>query len=128
MPTIGKRVWVWLLALAGGGGIAIVIAAFVALICIRLFVGWYSVIPQNGMYPNHPAGSRVFTLKRPYADVSQVARGDVILFERHEKGQRYIYVSRVVGLPGETVTCDGESLLVGDQPTVREQIRSENGG
>jgi signal peptidase I len=120
--AIKKGMWAGLACGVAG----LVVAAVLALVVVRLFVGWFSVIPQNGMYPGLPAGSWVFGLYRPYADVSQVARGDIIMFERQEKGQRYVYIWRVVGLPGETVMIDGDRLLVNDKEVLRDKVRSED--
>ncbi len=103
----------------------IVLLAVVAGVLVKISVGWY-VIPQNGMYPNLPAGTHLFGLKRPYRDVSAVARGDIILFERVEGGQRHLYIWRVVGLPGETIEIDGDKLLLNGKEVSREKLRTEN--
>jgi signal peptidase I len=47
------------------------------------------------------------------------------LFERAEAGSRYLYIWRVVGLPGETVEVDGDRLLLNGKEVSREKIRSE---
>jgi signal peptidase I len=120
--AVRKGVWNWLAWGLGG----LVVALVGAVVVVRLFVGWFSVIPQNGMYPGLPSGSWVFGRYHPYADVSQVARGDIIMFERTEKGQRYIYIWRVVGLPGETVTIDGDTVIVNGKEVEREKLRTES--
>src|SRR5262249_24535468 len=84
-------------------------------------------IPQNGMFPGLPAGTRLFALKRPYADVSQVSRGDIILFEREHEGQRYVYIWRVIGLPGEAVKVEGDNLQVNGKAVARDKLRAEGG-
>jgi signal peptidase I len=91
-----------------------------------LFLGDY-VIPQNGMYPSLPSGSRLFTIKHPYAAPSEVKRGDIVVFTRDQDGKQYIYIWRVVGLPGDTVEAAGTSLVVNGQPVVRDRIREEQG-
>ena len=91
-----------------------------------LFVGYYR-IPQNGMYPTLPAGSVLFTIRRPYSDISAVKRGDVIVFVREQNGQRYNYIWRVIGLPGDAVQTSGESLILNGQPAVRERLADANG-
>jgi signal peptidase I len=58
------------------------------------FSGYYR-IPHNGMYPNLPTGSFLFTSKRPNADASSVKRGDIIVF----------YASRIANV----ITISGES-------------------
>src|SRR5438094_1679770 len=98
--------------------------AIVVLVLLALktfFIGYYR-IPQNGMYPTLPAGSILFTLKRPYSDISNVKRGDIIVFVREQNGRRYNYIWRVIALPGEKVEAFRESLTINDQPVSRESI------
>src|SRR5262245_5632200 len=89
------------------GSVAVVLA--VALLSVLLLVKVYLVgfyqIPQNGMYPSLPSGSRFFAIMQPYAAAgpSEVKPGDIVVFTRDQDGGRYIYVWRVVGLPGDTL-------------------------
>ena len=98
----------------------------VLLIFKFFFVDLYT-IPQNGMYPGLPGGSRFFGLKKPYKNPSDVGRGDVIVFRRALGGQSYQFVWRVVGLPGDHVEAEGESVKVNGQRLPRQEIR-RNGG
>ena len=91
-----------------------------------LFLGDY-VIPQNGMYPSLPSGSRLLTIKHPYAAPSEVKRGDIVVFTRDQNGNRYIFIWRVIGLPGDTIEAAGESLVINGRPVVRDRIREEQG-
>lgn len=84
-------------------------------------------IPQNGMFPELPAGSRVFASKLAYSDASQVKRGDIVVFRRVENGRNYNYIWRVVGLPGEKVEVSKESLIIDGQPARRQRLREQNG-
>lgn len=103
----------------------VVAALLIILVVVKMFfIGRYR-IPQNGMYPILPAGSGLFTYKRAYANPSQVRRGDIIVFIREEDGQRYNYVWRVIGLPGDTIVTAGESLTINGQPVARERVREE---
>src|SRR5216110_1536560 len=86
-----------------------------------LFVGYYR-IPQNGMYPTLPAGSVLFTIRRPYSDISAVKRGDIIVFVREQNRQRYNYIWRVIGLPGDKIQTSGESLIINGQPVGHERV------
>ena len=60
----------------------ITVLAFLAI--KTFFIGYYR-IPQNGMYPTLPAGSVLFTIRRPYPDISAVKRGDIIVFVREQR-------------------------------------------
>lgn len=103
------------------------IAVLLVLLAVKGFFIDYYRIPQNGMYPGLPSGSIVFTAKRPYSDVSNVKRGDIIVFVREENGHRYNYIWRVVALPGETVTASGKSLVVNGRAAQRQPVREVDG-
>ena len=99
-----------------------VLVTVLALLALKTFFVGYYRIPQNGMYPTLPAGSVLFTIKRPYSDISAVKRGDIIVFVREQDGRRYNYIWRVVGLPGDKMQTSGESLFVNGQPAARERL------
>ena len=118
MPTTSKatRILTWSL-----------VALLLATLAVKNFFISYYRIPQNGMWPGLPAGSRVFAAKRAYAGVSSVQRGDIVLFVRDENGQRYNYIWRVIALPGEKVDASGESLAINGQAVQRQRIREAEG-
>jgi signal peptidase I len=104
-----------------------VIAIALAILAIRtFFIGFYR-IPQNGMYPGLPAGSRVIAARHPYSSASSVKPGDIVVFLREENGKRYNYIWRVVALPGETVVASGDSLSINGQAVQRQRIRDADG-
>jgi signal peptidase I len=105
---------------------SLLVVLLLLLVIKTFFIGYYR-IPQNGMYPGLPAGSRLFAYKRAYSQASDVKRGDTIVFAREENGQRYIYIWRVVGLPGETIEAAGESLSINGQPIQRQSVRQADG-
>ena len=98
-----------------------------ALLAVKVFFIGYYRIPQNGMYPTLPAGSVLFTIKRPYSDITAVKRGDVIVFVREQNGRRYNYIWRVIGLPGDKVETSGELLIINGQPAAREWLANADG-
>jgi signal peptidase I len=103
------------------------VAIALALLFIKTFlVGIYRV-PQNGMYPGLPAGSRVFAARHAYSDASKVKRGDIVVFIREENGERYNYIWRVIALPGETIVASGDSLSIAGQSVQRQRIREADG-
>jgi signal peptidase I len=104
-----------------------VLILVLALFALKVFVVGYYRIPQNGMYPTLPAGSVLFTIKRPYSDISAVKRGDIIVFVREQNGQRYNYIWRVIGLPGDLVQTSGESLIINRQPAARQRVADADG-
>jgi signal peptidase I len=113
---LSRKIWNWLAATA--------LAAFIV---TKIFFVTNYKIPQNGMYPGLPAGSRLYVWKRAYSDASHVKRGDVVVFRRQEDGKEYIYIWRVVGLPGEKVETSGESVTINGAATVRQRLREADG-
>lgn len=104
--------------------IFVIVAA--ALLITKFFFVDFVIVPQNGMYPSISAGRPIFFAKRPYDRVSDVRRGDVVLFDRVEKdGANYRYVWRVIGLPGDQVEVVGESVLINGEGLKRERLRQD---
>ena len=94
-----------------------------ALVATKAFFISYYHIPQNGMYPSLPAGSRLFAARRAYSGATSVKRGDIVVFVRDENGRRYNYIWRVIALPGEKVEASGESLTINGQAVQRQRVR-----
>lgn len=85
---------------------------------------WYR-IPQNGMYPGLPAGSYLLVQPHAYRSPSDVRRGDIVVFERTENAARYVYIWRVVGLPGDSVQTTGPRVAVNGHDLPRQRIRDD---
>jgi signal peptidase I len=104
------------------------LVVFAALLIVKLVFIDFAIVPQDGMFPGISANSFVFFSKRPYGNVSDVVRGDVIMFDRTERnGKEYTYIWRVIGLPGDSIEVNRESVQVNGQSLQRERIREENG-
>jgi signal peptidase I len=88
------------------------VTLLVVSLLLRLFVINFYTIPQDGMYPGLPAGSRFWAVKRPYRSAADVRRGDVVLFDRQVGGSGYTLVWRVIGLPGDRVALVGDSVSI----------------
>jgi len=95
-----------------------VVVVLIAILAIKTFLIGYYRIPQNGMYPTLPSGSRLFVLRHAYSDPSKVKR---------ENGQSYHYIWRVVGLPGEKIEATGESLAINGHAVERKPMRESEG-
>ena len=106
--------------------IGLFLVLIAAIVLKTFFIGYYR-IPQNGMYPGLPSGSLIFANLGAYSSPADVKRGDLIVFNRHENGARYIYVWRVVGLPGEKIETSGETIRIDGQEVQRERVREADG-
>jgi signal peptidase I len=97
-----------------------------AVVVKMFFIGYYNV-PQNGMYPALPKGSRLFTLRHAYGSAADVKPGDVIVFDRVVEGQTYHYIWRVIGRPGDVVVAKGRELSVNGRAMERGRFRQVGG-
>ncbi|HEX6188151.1 MAG TPA: signal peptidase I [Pyrinomonadaceae bacterium] len=103
----------------------LLILGLVSLVAARFLVFNYSRIPQDGMYPGIPKGSLVFSWRRPYQTAADVKRGDIVIFTRIQDGAEYKFIWRVMGLPGDKVEIDGESILINGLALQRKRLRQE---
>ncbi len=69
-------------------------------------------VTGNWMRPNMPSQSWVKVEEDAYADVSEVGRGDVVVFRRPRRGGDISCAARVLGLPGDEVEADGTNVFV----------------
>src|SRR5262245_51358888 len=117
-----KRVWLYSTVLA------VLVISCCGVGTVAALIGWnYRLyrVPENGMYPGIPAGSRVTATLRPYGDASQVKRGDVVVLSHREGDTENIYIWRVVGLPGDKVRTTKDAVYINGQPLALAKVRSE---
>src|SRR5262245_16899425 len=116
----------------------IIVALFVAIL-VKTFVIQAFYIPSESMVPTLEVGDRVFVSKYMF-DGSDVARGDVIVFENPHPGEvpdRGIvdgflhwlgegggcaqpenedFIKRVIGLPGGTIESHNHNVFIDGKP------------
>lgn len=80
--------------------------------CFFTWVLWPVKVSGESMMPNFQDGSRHFINKLAYIS-SNPQRGDVVgLLAPHGE----IYLKRVIGLPGESLTFDGGAIQINGAP------------
>jgi signal peptidase I len=94
-----------IVALAWVGG-----ALLAGLVLARVFLVSPYGIPSAGMAPAYPIGSQFLVWKR-----AEPTRGDVLAF-RYPLDERYVYVQRIVGLPGDRVAIRANQAVVNGVP------------
>jgi len=104
-------------------GLAVALLAF-GTTRIVLAGRWYR-IPQNGMYPGLPAGSYLLVRPNAYRAPSDVRRGDIVVFERTENAARYVFIWRVIGLPGDAVQVRDRRVAVNGSELPRQRLRDD---
>jgi signal peptidase I len=95
------------------------VAVLAGAICLGLLIRTYVVqtfyVPSGSMVPTLLVGDRILVDKLPV--VSQdIHRGDIIVFRRvardTDPSKPANLVKRVIGLPGETISSSGDTVLI----------------
>jgi signal peptidase I len=82
---------------------------------IRAYAIQEYVVPSGSMLPNLQIGDRIAVDKLS----STIHRGDIIVFNRApgDHDPEYpVLVKRVIGLPGETISSVGDTILIDGKP------------
>ena len=99
-------------------------------LAIFLFVYVFLVQPHRvkgeSMLPNFSDGELLLTEKVSYY-FSKPARGDVIVFEA-PNAHKVDFIKRIVGLPGETITIENDSVEINGHPLSENYINSPSRG
>lgn len=90
--------------------VVIIVLAALAAGVLRRHVVWVTRVTSWSMAPSLHPGDRLPTWA--LRDASRIRRGDVVVIESPELGQRII--KRVIGLPGERIVVDRAGVLVDD--------------
>lgn len=64
------------------------------------------VMAQNGMYPTIEKGERVIARAGVLFERNELRRGDVVYFYRTIDGIKYIFIWRIVAMPGDLLEID----------------------
>lgn len=99
--------------------VTILLAAAIACL-INTFVIVNSVVPSGSMEPTIMTDSRMIGLRVSYL-LSGPERGDVIIF-RYPDDETKIFVKRVIGLPGETVTITDGTVYIDGEPLEEDYL------
>lgn len=97
--------------------VAILLAALVAALLLRAYVVQAFYVPSGSMLPTLQIGDRILVEK---VDLD-IHRGDIIVFRR-PPGDLYLedgatdLVKRVIGLPGETIWSEGNTVYIDGRP------------
>jgi signal peptidase I len=114
-PVRSRRIPRWLIEWT-----VVVIAAVLVAVLVRTFVAQTFYIPSASMEPTLQIGDRIVVNKLSY-HLHGVNRGDIIVFRRPPSencGGPTVpdLVKRVIGLPGERVSSQGNTVLINGKP------------
>lgn len=109
-PAWARRLASWLVVL---------VLALAITVLLRTFVVQPFSIPSGSMFPTLQVGDRILVDKLPPA-VHSIHLGDIIVFRRvaadRVDPQTEDLVKRVVGLPGETISSQGNAVIIDGRP------------
>jgi signal peptidase I len=102
--------------------IVVVVVALVLAFLVRTFLFQTFFIPSGSMEPTLQIGDRIIVSKLSY-NVHNVNRGDIIVFNAPPAEATACadpeikdLVKRVIGLPGETISSVGNTILINNRP------------
>jgi signal peptidase I len=107
--------------------------ALVIVIPIRTFIAQPFIVSGNSMVPTFENNEYLIVDEISYR-IHEPERGDVIIF-RYPKDPSKFFIKRIIGLPGETLTINGQKITVKneshpegftvDEPYVKNQATNE---
>ncbi len=100
------------------GGLAFLVLGFGALTFYRVFFLHFVRIPTRSMANTILPGDYLVVKKRAFGDIN---RGDLIVF-RYPGDPSTYYLSRVTGLPGETLELRGRNLYIADKLLMEQRV------
>ena len=105
-----------------GEWVAVVAIALLGAFIIRTFLFQTFYIPSGSMEPTLQVGDRIIVSKLSY-DIHDPHRGDIIVFHAPAREATVCadpsikdLVKRVIGLPGETISSVGNTVLINNRP------------
>jgi signal peptidase I len=90
----------------------------------QLFGYYTNRVASSDMVPTLLAGEFIFSDSNYYNE-NPIVRGDIVLFNSPKK-EGVVWVKRVVGLPGETVTVKSGKTYINSKPYVENYVDSDN--
>ena len=93
---------------------------------VRAYAAQAFVVPSGSMVPTLQIGDRIIVDKLS----STIHRGDIVVFHRApgDSDTEYpVLVKRVVGLPGETISSVGDTVLIDGRPIAQPWLPTLTG-
>jgi signal peptidase I len=100
----------------------------IILLAVAVHIFFFTIyrVAHDGMIPTLQNGGTFFAQRTPYGEVSDVKRGDVIVFKHGGAGQESQMVWRVIGIPGDTVAMEGTSVWINGERLEHSTVRETN--
>jgi signal peptidase I len=71
-------------------------------------------VASGSMEPSLPFNTRLVIARRPYRNMNEVRRGDIIVYQHFDKntGKSMDLIKRVIGLPGDVVSLKNTNIWI----------------
>lgn len=112
----GKELLSWVMVFVGAFVVAFVISHFLII---------NAKIPSESMVSTIKVGDKVIGNRLAYK-FSDPQRGDIAMFWSPIEPQK-IYIKRIIGLPGDTVTIDNNTVYINGKPIKENYVDSWTG-
>ena len=105
----------------------IIVCAVAIALCLNTFIIANSRVPSASMETTIMTGDRVIGSRLQYKFFGDPERGDIIIF-RWPDNEKILFVKRIIGLPGDTVTVRSGHVFLNDstepldEPYIREAM------
>lgn len=99
-----------------------VLLALLIVVPFRLFIAQPFIVQGASMFPTFETGEYIIIDQVSYR-FGEPERGDVITF-RYPEDPSVFFIKRIIGLPGEEVTVDGDEVTI-TQPGVGTFVLTE---
>lgn len=101
------------------------VITFIVFLIILVFISFFFIFkPVNiagpAMAPNYKNGERYLTNKLAYV-ISKPKRGDVVVYW-YPQSQNYLFIGRIIGLPGESFKIQGGKTSINNKPLIEEYL------
>lgn len=95
--------------------IIVICVAIVIAVVLNTFIIVNAIIPSASMEPTIMTGNRIFGNRLAYIK-EDPKRGDIIIF-RYPDNEKELFIKRIIGEPGDTVTIIEGKVYINDSDT-----------
>lgn len=97
------------------------VGVFILALLIQRFVFFHVTVPTGSMIPTINEGDRFLVLREYFPE--RLETGDVVVFKIWPEGVETLYVKRLIGRPGDTVTIKDGVVSVNGEELVEDYVK-----
>lgn len=97
------------------------VGVFILALLIQRFIFFHVLVPTGSMIPTINEGDRMLVVREYFPE--KLKTGDIVVFKIWPNGEEKLYVKRLIGLPGDTVTIEKGIVSVNGQQLVEDYVK-----